>query len=281
MAFANLFIVGSIKSGTSSLFKYFESHKEIYVPRIKELHFFTDLVQTKRSTSNTDWRTTKKTHSLKVDSIESYNEIYSENQGEKYLVDASPTYCIDIDALEGIRKYNPEARIILFVRDPIERLKSHLQMAMRIQNKNLNQLLFESEGLQFENGLYLKYSSYHEILLNLLEVFDSKKILIISSQAFFENQIEVMQKVYRWLELDYTETNQIIHSNNLTLPNNWKFLRHTNLKRIVPSKAKISITKFVVNKYKMTINLPENVIRQLESNYQKAQTLKKHFYWIE
>ena len=152
---------------------------------------------------------------------------------------------------------------------------------LRIQNKNLDQLLFESEGLQFDNGQYLKYSSYYEILLNLLEIFDSKKILIISSQAFFKNQVEVMQKVYKWLEIDYTETTQITHSNNLTLPRKWKFLRSMKLKRIVSSKGKIAITKFIAHKSKMNINLPESVIRQLESNYVKAQTLKKHFYWIE
>ena len=38
----NLFVVGAMKAGTTSLIEILSNHSEIYVPPIKEPHFFVD-----------------------------------------------------------------------------------------------------------------------------------------------------------------------------------------------------------------------------------------------
>ena len=43
----NLFLIGPIKSGTTSLSSYFNQIQDVYVPIVKENHFFTDLVNVK------------------------------------------------------------------------------------------------------------------------------------------------------------------------------------------------------------------------------------------
>ena len=36
----NFFIVGTPKSGTTSLFHYLQEHPEVFIPSLKEPHFF-------------------------------------------------------------------------------------------------------------------------------------------------------------------------------------------------------------------------------------------------
>lgn len=36
----NFIVIGAMKSGTTSLFRYLEPHPEVFMPRLKELDFF-------------------------------------------------------------------------------------------------------------------------------------------------------------------------------------------------------------------------------------------------
>lgn len=282
MALANLFLIGSIKSGTSSLSKCLSLHDDIYVPRIKELHFFSDLVETKRNTNNTDWLKTVHKHSLKVKSKHTYNEIFSHNKGEKYLLDASPTYCIDADALQKIVRYNPNAKVILFVREPLERLKSHLNMTLTSQNKSVKKLLSDSGPYQFENGMHLSYSRYHNMLKNLSKIFDSSKVMIVESHAFFSNQYEVLSKIYEWLEIESNKHSQkIIHANSYILPRGWKWLRYLFSYLKLPEKSKMVIRRVFTKVQKVDIDLPIEIEKELIEDYSKALKMKKYFKWIE
>ena len=116
----NLFIVGAAKSGTTSLQRYLKLSKNVFVPRIKEPHYFADVyIKDKRELFNIHDK--RDYHSKIVNSLKDYNSLYIDAEQYLYKVDASPSYLYDNEASTRIYKYNPDAKIIICLRHPIER----------------------------------------------------------------------------------------------------------------------------------------------------------------
>ena len=96
----NLFIVGAMKAGTTSFVEMLSEHSDIYVPPIKEPHYFVDrlpenLYEPSRFfdlDSYLEKDFPKPLHITKIDSETQYNKAYSLAATEKYLEDASTAY---------------------------------------------------------------------------------------------------------------------------------------------------------------------------------------------
>jgi len=100
----NFFIVGAAKSGTTSLWKYFSFHPDVYTTGdelYKEPAFFAPIGQKMGA--------------------DRYHSLYSGATNEKYICDASTAYLTSQESAELICKYNPNAKIVAIIRNPIER----------------------------------------------------------------------------------------------------------------------------------------------------------------
>lgn len=110
----NVFIVGTMKGGTTVLHDFLAMHPQIHSGKVKEIHFFSMYLD-----CGTDW----------------YESHFSHlPPGENY-VDASPTYFDMADLLwvgRYIKNYNPKARVIMMARDPIDRAISHFNHLKKI-----------------------------------------------------------------------------------------------------------------------------------------------------
>lgn len=104
----NLFIIGEQKCGTTSLFSLLSRNVEVLTATMKECHYF----GTPKSVNDKGYAHYHRTfrHLL-------YKK-YS------YLVDASPDYFADENVHQDIYHYNPAAKIILMLRDPVQRFIS-------------------------------------------------------------------------------------------------------------------------------------------------------------
>lgn len=100
----NLFMVGAAKSGTTSLANLLSSHEKVYLPEMKEPHYFL-----------TD---------KGIDSYDEYIKLYSDKEQE-YFLDASTGYLFDSSSAESIHKYNPCSKIIIVLRNPIDMIASY------------------------------------------------------------------------------------------------------------------------------------------------------------
>ena len=119
MSLVNLFIVGAPKSGTSSLARLFSTHKEIFVPKIKEPAFF---CEDKRNDSLSLHN--GKNYYFPVDTLNKYEELYKSGGIYKYRLDASVDYFDSFNAAKNISKYNPNSKIIICLRQHKPYLKS-------------------------------------------------------------------------------------------------------------------------------------------------------------
>jgi hypothetical protein len=99
----NFFILGAPKCGTTSLAAWLSEHPQILIPRIKEPHFFN--TDDKRGTV----------------SLQEYEKLFAEARScHKAIGEASVWYLYSSTAVTNILQYQPQARFIVMIRDPVE-----------------------------------------------------------------------------------------------------------------------------------------------------------------
>ena len=119
---ANLFIVGAQKTGTTTLHYQLSQHSQIQMSAVKEPGYFCTDLQ----------RESDKFLGERVGfpfrEKKQYKKLFSEPHNFEYNGEASSLYLYSKTAAQEIRDYNPDAKIIVILRDPVEFLYSlHFQ----------------------------------------------------------------------------------------------------------------------------------------------------------
>jgi hypothetical protein len=116
----NFFLVGQPKSGTSAIHRFLGEHPEIFMSRPKEPHFFcpdfhaiTDEFHGSRAPAFHEVR-----------DLDTYLGLFEPAGDEKILGEASTHYLYSGVAAERIHEFNPDARILIMLREPVAFLHS-------------------------------------------------------------------------------------------------------------------------------------------------------------
>lgn len=128
-----------------------------------------------------------------------YERHASEVGAVKIVGEVSPSYFIDTDTPERVFLYNPGMRILLSLRDPIERAYSNHLHEVRLGHVTGQNLEFES-GLK-NNPMYLLQSSYAQQLSRWLAVFPSHQILVIFQEDIRDDPHGQARNLYRFLSI--------------------------------------------------------------------------------
>lgn len=107
-------IVGAMKCATTTVKEALRSHPDVHLPE-RETHFFGNH---RRYLSV--WREGR------IDPAEfarAYGERFRTDR--RVVGDKTPNYVISTMTLERIQRFHPDARIVMMVRDPVERARSH------------------------------------------------------------------------------------------------------------------------------------------------------------
>ncbi|MFA7586647.1 MAG: sulfotransferase [Novosphingobium sp.] len=106
-------IVGAPKCGTTALAAYLAQSPKVFIPKIKEPHFFCDDFEGFR----------------RVRTEGEYRALYEGVKPEQKAGDASVWYLYSAAAAESAARFAPDARIIIMFRDPVEMIQSlHSQL---------------------------------------------------------------------------------------------------------------------------------------------------------
>jgi hypothetical protein len=109
MKHVDFFIVGAPKCGTTAMYSYLKSHPDVFFPGRKEPHFFgSDL----------------EFHGQPRILFEEYLALFSDAKPHQTLGDASVFYLMSEKAAEEIKAYNPAAKIVIMLRNPIDVMQS-------------------------------------------------------------------------------------------------------------------------------------------------------------
>ncbi|MCR5877530.1 sulfotransferase domain-containing protein [Phenylobacterium sp. J367] len=104
-------IAGVQKGGTTALFDYLSDEPRIALPRVKEVHFFDDEGQ--------DWA---------QPDYGAYHAHWDAPPDGRPRGEATPIYVYWPNSLERIAAYNPAMKLIVLLRDPVQRAWSHWRM---------------------------------------------------------------------------------------------------------------------------------------------------------
>jgi Sulfotransferase domain len=104
---ANLFIVGAPKCGTTAWVEYLQTHPDIFFTEKENCFFALDLPNFRF-----------------VHSDAQYAELFAASGDAKIIGEASAMYLFSEVAAGAIRQYNPDAKILIFLRDQEEYLPS-------------------------------------------------------------------------------------------------------------------------------------------------------------
>lgn len=208
-------IIGVVKGGSTSLFRYLEQHPYMVASYQKEVHFF-DLNYHK----GLNW------YSCKFP----FNQSLRRGIEESKLVnfEASPSYIFLPHALNRIAKHLPQVKLILLLRNPVDRAYSHYQIINKMGkdklsfpeaiDKEVERLANIREEMDLDeqyvtNPKYrkstFKYRSYSyqargryiEQIKPLFNLFPREQVLILKSENLFTNTPMVLQEVFNFLDL--------------------------------------------------------------------------------
>ena len=149
-------IIGSAKSGTTSLYFTLVQHPRICKCKVKEPHWFAP--------------TFSKNKRFDINSFERYEELWPTYTDEKYdyALEASTSYTrypMYPDVARKIYEQIPDAKLIYVMRDPAERIRSHKQMiAGRGQELHPDKYYLDMSDYEMQLEQYRLYFNPEQIL---------------------------------------------------------------------------------------------------------------------
>lgn len=200
----NLFIVGTQKGGTTALADFLAKHPNVYVVDGKEAHVFDN-----PELQNTSFEC--------IDMA--YQQLLSQYNGEEICCDATPIYMYFKEIPTRLFNYNPNARIIIILREPAERAFSHYQMEKRRGDEELgyySALLSEKKRLAADADPYqlgsahrvFSYRSrghYFSQLVNIYSSFPKENVLILTNDQLRLHHQRTLGKVTHFLNIPNVE----------------------------------------------------------------------------
>lgn len=169
---ANFFIVGAPKCATTSVYRYLDSHPMVFMSKPKELNYF----------SAEDIKEQGLYYKERVISTRTdYDNVFDKACGEKILGDASVSYFHYSSVPERIYEYNRKAKILIILRDPVERAYSHYLMDKRLGYIDTSfEDVFHNRG-SFTNHFqqYFQLSLYFIPVARYMKYFGERNVKVL------------------------------------------------------------------------------------------------------
>jgi len=244
----NFFIVGASKAGTTSLYEYLRKIPEIYMSPIKEPRYF-----------NSDkFRSYGKGKIAGISDKSKYLQLFKDVKNEKAVGEASPGYLTDPDVPKLIYEVTPGAKILISLRDPVERAFS--TYLMRKRNRALETSFNEEIKREFQNGVVgsvinvgLDTGKYSKSITRYLDTFGKNQVKIIIFEEWVKRAKEIIEEILKFLDLEYKLDefveeiyNPYLIFRSLTVQQ----LRHNEkLKPIIQNLTTTSVRSFLRKKF--------------------------------
>ena len=206
-------IIGSAKSGTTSLYNYLVQHPQVLPAVSKEIGYF----DTTRYKNELDWY------------LSHFPEV---TKGDHLFLtgEATPTYLNRHNIAERVHTFFPEVKLIVIMRNPVERTVSayHHSVKDNGEKRSLEEVI--NAEIQLIQGMsdpseimipanrvkakyrfeprYVVFSLYYYFLKKWFNVFPREQFLILNSSDFYTKTPEVMNQVFSFLDLPNYELSE-------------------------------------------------------------------------
>ena len=258
----NFFIVGAPRSGTTSLYFYLRDVPGIYMSPVKEPNYFApDLYTRYRGKPILAF-------GKYFCNRAKYLELFKNVKDEVAVGEASASYLSDYETPGRIKEAVPGARIIVILRDPVERAYSHYLLDVRAGWQRAS---FEEAA---RTDFYLQPTFYAKHLRRYLDVFHSDHVKILIFEELVQDPRKAVSEVLQFLGVN-AEPPAIVGEayNVFTIPR-WpfvgRFLQSRPVRitmRLLPPRIRLTMRQRVLYRQASKPVMPEKARRFLEDAF--------------
>jgi hypothetical protein len=211
-------IIGVQKGGTTSLYRYLEQHPCVAPAFAKEVHFFDNHTRDYKYGKGLSW--------YRSHFVYSTSKIYHQTVHRQNLItgEGSPDYIFDPNAPQRIAAALPHVKLIVILRNPVDRAYSHYmhnaRAAWDVKREPLSfeeAIAAEPTRLQGEKAKllqddsyfsynymhysYLQRGMYADQLQTWFSLYPKEQMLILGSENFFADPQAHFKQVLEFLGL--------------------------------------------------------------------------------
>jgi len=200
-------VAGAQKAGTTALAQFLAGHPQIRVASEKEVHLF-DAPDYSPSWTPREIDERYRPHFKPAD--------FDRGGSGLLLGEATPIYLFLPEVAAELKRYNPELRVIVLLRDPARRAISHYHMEKARGAERLPlplALLAEPSRLHRCRNpratdaatrvhSYRRRGLYSAQLKNLYASFDRRQVLIVRSESLLDSHDATLRRIFTFLGVE-------------------------------------------------------------------------------
>lgn len=267
----NFFIVGAPKCGTTAMDEYLRQHPDIFMAK-KELHFFGSDIPRKERISKPEYLS----HFFNI-------------EDKKVIGESSVWYLYSERAAKEIYEFEPQAKILIMLRNPVTLLPSlhsqHIYYCYEdIDNFETAIQLDDARRkgrMQPRSVDFISLPPYKDVALfseqvkRFLDLFDKKKVHIIIYEEFAKDPKGTTKSVLEFLEVN---TELPIQYNVINPNRNIRFLFLHRLIKLPPRRIK-QVVRFLIPIKKIRHRIMSFLSKKnisVEKRKEMSSAIKKH-----
>lgn len=199
MALPDFLVIGAPKAGTTALHAALAQHPQLYMSPVKEPKFFlTDGPPPRRGGGPGDVQTYREHVWRRAD----YEALFSAAPAGAQCGEATPFYLHDLAAQRRIRDLVPHARLIVIVRDPVERAHSNWTHLWSAGLEPINDIVraCAAEEQRVAAGWsafwhYVSLGQYGEQLQHLYSLFPRDQVLVLRYRDIVDTPAQMLDVI--------------------------------------------------------------------------------------
>jgi hypothetical protein len=275
---------------------YLSQHPDVFIPDAKELHYFgTDLeiLPPGRNFSAVQ---------RDENELAKYLSFFNGVNGETAIGEASVWYLYSEKAAEEIKAFDPDAKIIIMLRNPVDLIYSMHSQALWEGNEDIEtfSIALDAEDdrkqgkqlpstMHFRQGLFYRESiKFYSQVNRYIDLFHTDQLLILIYEDFFKNPELYYSKVQEFLGIQVSappkfnrvNANKSVRSrlllDTLTKPPEWlRFcgkLLSPDIKSLFLSRLR-KVNTIYTERTPLDPELRSNLLHEFKPDIEKLQTL--------
>ncbi|MDJ0732407.1 MAG: sulfotransferase [Crocosphaera sp.] len=248
----DFFIVGASKAGTTAICNILATHPDICFSSVKEPNFFSSFdIALQEIPSN---------------KLSEYKKLFRCEASDRLMGEGSVGYLNSNKALYWIHKYVPSAKIIIILRNPLERIVSLYEMYDR-----LGKMKVTYQEAFSKNSYLVKQSIVYESIINYINTFSRNQVFIMIYDDFRKQPQQELNSLYQFLGIGENFDPVITIKNKGGVPKSklLNFLKFRPLieivKQIIPKSVHTQVDNFIKDKFFQKIKLTLKQKKELAS----------------
>lgn len=185
----SLMIVGAQKAGTTSLKNYLGQHPSLHTHPHKEFSYFFDPEE----------------NALGFDAA--FRRYFSVDSPDVRLIAKNAGIYINENGISRIKEHNPDCKLVLLLRNPVERTYSSYLMeknygAIHAPFESIEPILHKGNSDDWRYEFFIGMSLYSKHIEMILRHFPKEQLKIFRYRDFVSNASAICTDIFSWMNVD-------------------------------------------------------------------------------